>query len=100
MTPLEEFVWAGIAVEAFNAAGAAALGLPPNVTGVKVDVVQRGSRGDRGGVMSGDLICEVNGTQIYDVDSFSNLVTAQGLTGGVLLINRSARSMYVTVPER
>lgn len=100
MTPLEEFIWAGIAVETFNPANAAALGLPPNVTGVKVDDVMRGSRGDRGGIMPGDLIREINGTQIYDVDSFSNLVTAQGLTGGVLLINRSSRSMYVTVPER
>ena len=100
MIPLEEFVWAGISVETFNPAGATALGLPPNVTGVKVDDVMRGSRGDRGGVMPGDLIREVNGTQIYDVDSFSNLVTAQGLTGGVLLVNRFAKSIYVTVPER
>lgn len=99
-TPLEEFVWAGIAVETFNPADAAALGLPPNVTGVRVDDVMRASRGDRGGVRAGDLIREVNGTQIFDVDSFANLVTAQGLTGGVLLINRSGRSMYVTVPER
>jgi hypothetical protein len=99
LTPLEEYVWAGIGVETFNPANAVALGLPPNVTGVQADEVLRGSRGERGGVMAGDLIREINGTQVYDVDSFANLVTAQRLTGGVLLINRSGRSMYVTVPE-
>jgi hypothetical protein len=99
ITPLEEYVWAGVGVETFNPANAVALGLPPNVTGVQVDEVLRGSRGERGGVMAGDLIREINGTQVYDVDSFANLVTAQRLTGGVLLINRSGRSVYLTVPE-
>ncbi len=98
-TPLEEFTWVGISIETFNSANAAGLGLPPNVTGVQVDDVLRGSRGDRGGVLTRDVIREVNGVPVYDVDSFANLVTTQRLTGGVLLINRAGMSMYATVPE-
>jgi hypothetical protein len=97
--PLEEFFWAGIAVEGFSPAAAGALGLPPNVTGVLVDDVLLGSLGDRGGVRAGDLIREINGFAIYDADSFANVVNAQKLTGGVLLVNRNGRSIYLTVPE-
>ena len=98
--PLEEFTWAGMGLETFNPANAGALGLPPNATGVQVDDVLLGSRADRGGLLAGDLIREINGFSVYDVNSFANVVTAQGLTGGVLLINRSGRAMHVTIPER
>jgi len=100
LTPLEEFSWAGIGVETFNPTNAAGVGVAPNATGVLVDDVLRASRGERGGVLAGDLIREINGFQVFDVDSFANVVQAQGLTGGVLLVNRNGRSMYVTVPER
>ncbi len=96
---LEEYTWAGITVETFNSANAAAMGLPPNIAGVQVDEVLRGSRGEQAGVMGRDLIREVNGVPIYDADSFSNLVNVQKLTGAVLLVNRSGKSMYITVPE-
>ncbi len=99
VTPLEEFTWAGISVETLDPADAPSLGLAPNVTGVQVDEVLRGSRGDRGGVLQRDVIRELNGVAVYDVDSFAKLVTDQRLAGGVLLINRRGRSMYVTVAE-
>ncbi len=99
VTALEEFTWAGISVETLNPADAPSLGLAPNVTGVQVDEVLRGSRSDRAGVLQRDVIRELNGMAVYDVDSFANLVTGQRLAGGVLLINRRGKSMYVTVPE-
>lgn len=99
-SPLEEFVWAGIGVETYNPREAASFGVAPNVAGVVVDDVMRGSRGGLAGVLSGDLIREVNGMEVYDVDSFANLVTAQQLTGAVLLISRAGETIFVTVPER
>ena len=97
--PLEEYTWAGIDAATFNPAEAVALGLPANIAGVLVDEVARGSKGDRAGVMTGDLIQEINGFGIYDADSLANIVAAQRLTGGVLLINRNGKSIYRTVPE-
>lgn len=99
LTPLEEFTWAGISVETLDPANAPSLGLAPNVTGVQVDEVLRGSRSDRAGVLQRDVIRELNGMAVYDVDSFAKLVTGQRLAGGVLLINRRGKSMYLTVPE-
>ncbi len=98
--PLEEYVWAGIGVETFNPRRAPSFGVAPNTAGVVVDDVLRGSRGGLAGVLAGDLIREVNGMEIYDVDSFANLVTAQRLTGAVLLISRGGETIYVTVPEK
>lgn len=99
LTPLEEFSWAGMEMVTFNPANAASMGLPSNITGVQVEEVLRGSRANRGGMLARDLIREINGFAVYDVDSFANVVAAQKLTGGVMRINRNGRSMYVTVPE-
>lgn len=98
--PLSEFNWAGIGLESFNPANAAALGMPANITGVQVDDVTLNSRGAKAGLKSGDLIQEINGIATYDVNSFASTVQNGQLSGGVLLINRAGRSGYVTVPER
>jgi S1-C subfamily serine protease len=97
--PLTEFTWSGIALETLSPGGAVGIGLPANTTGVVVDEVVVGSLGARGGVLAGDLVREINGFAVYDAQSFANIVQSQQLTGGVLLVNRSGRNTYVTVPE-
>jgi len=96
---LAEFTWAGISLETLTPGGATEIGLPANATGVAVDEVLLGSPGDRGGVQAGDLIREINGFAVYDAQSFANVVQTQQLNGGVLLVNRSGQTTYVTVPE-
>jgi len=98
--PTEEFVWAGIDVQPLGPAVSRTLGLPPNTTGVVADEVLPGSRGDRGGVREGDLIREINGFPISDVNAFATILKAQRLIGGVLLVQRAGGQMlYVTVSE-
>lgn len=94
-----EFNWAGIAMENLTPNGAVAMGLPASTTGVQVDEVLAGSRAERGGIRAGDLIREINGFAIYDVQSFVDIVQDRQMTGGVLLIYRAGKPTYVTVPE-
>jgi membrane-associated protease RseP (regulator of RpoE activity) len=96
---LTEYSWAGIALETLAPGGGMGNGLAANAAGVVVDEIVLGSAGDRGGVQAGDLIREINGTAVCDAQTFANAVQSQQLSGGVLLVTRSGRTMYVTVPE-
>ena len=99
LTPLEEFTWAGLSLESLTPGGAAGAGLATNATGVSVDEVLVGSRGEKGDIQARDVIREINGYSVGDVDSFANIVQGQRLTGGVLLVVRNGGSHYITVPE-
>ncbi len=97
--PTEEFAWAGIDVQPLGPGVSRVLGLPANSTGVVADEVLPGSRGARGGLKNGDLIREINGIAVTDVNTFAKILRAQKLTGGVLLVQRVGETLYVTVPE-
>ena len=97
--PTEEFSWAGIDVQPLGPGVSRTLGLPRNSTGVVADEVLPGSRGERGGVRNGDLIREINGIAVPDVNTFATILRAQKLSGGVLLVQRAGETLYVTVPE-
>ncbi len=97
--PTSEFSWAGIDVAPLGPGAIRTLGLPPNATGVVADEVLRGGRGERGGLRNGDLIREINGVAVPDVNAFATILRSQNLTGGVLLVQRAGETVYVTVPE-
>jgi serine protease Do len=87
----------GVTVQYITADLAASLGLK-QVSGVLVSGVRSGSAADRAGIKTGDVILELNGKAINDVNSLRNSVAAAGAGADVTLtILRSGNRQQVHV---
>ena len=69
--------FAGVTVETVNPAIAQELGLPFNTTGVVVRDVADGSPAQRMGLRTGDLILNLNGHDMTDAGTFSQIANAR-----------------------
>lgn len=85
----------GVRVEPLSDAVRKQKDLPPSVTGVMISEVTPGSLADGVGLRSGDIIVEVNGNKVEDVDSFvRSLPKTEGPV--VLAVWRDGRVFYVS----
>lgn len=74
----------GITVQYINSDLAASLGLK-QIQGVLVNSVQPGGPADRSGLKTGDIILELNGNPVNDVNTLRNSVAAAGAGSEVTL---------------
>lgn len=74
----------GVTVQYITSDLAASLGLK-QVQGVLVSGVNSGSAADRAGIKTGDIILEVNGTAVNDVNALRNTIAAAGAGAEVTL---------------
>ena len=74
----------GVTVQVITSDLAASLGLK-DVAGVLVSSVRSGSAADRAGIKTGDVILELNGAAISDVNTFRNKVAESGAGSDVTL---------------
>ena len=87
----------GVAVQYINSDLAASLGMK-DVKGVLVNQVTAGGPADRAGLKSGDVILDLNGSAINDVNALRNKVAASGPGTDVMLtILRSGSQQQIRV---
>jgi serine protease Do len=87
----------GVTVQYITADLAASLGLK-QVQGVLVSGVRPGSAADKAGIKTGDVILDLNGKRIDDVNSLRNSVAAAGAAAEVTLtILRNGNQQQVKV---
>jgi len=88
----------GVEVQNMNAQIAQQLGLPKTTTGVVVTDVTVGSPAERAGLMSGDVILQVNNKHIRNIEDFRSAVeSANKKRGLLLLINRHGRKEFLGI---
>jgi serine protease Do len=91
----------GVTVQMLTSDLASGLGLQSN-RGVLVSNVTSGGAADRAGIKSGDVILEVNGTPVNEVNALRNLVAAAGGGQAVTLVtlrDGNRRDVKVTLGE-
>ena len=91
----------GVTVQYINSDLAASLGMK-EVRGVLVNQVTPGGPADRGGLKSGDVILEMNGTPVNDVNTLRNRVAASGPGNDValtILRNGNQEQIHVKLGE-
>jgi C-terminal processing protease CtpA/Prc len=86
----------GVRVRAVTDAEATTLGLP-KPKGVVVTFVEKGSLGEEMQMQTGDVIIEVNGAEIGDVDIFTQLVRSG--TAKSFRIWRKGQGLDLAVPQ-
>jgi serine protease Do len=74
----------GVTVQYINSDLAASLGLK-EVQGVLVSSVQAGGPADRAGIKAGDILLDLNGTPLNDVNTLRNSVAAAGAGAEITL---------------
>jgi serine protease Do len=88
----------GVEVQNMNPQIAQQLGLPKTTTGVVVTDVSVGSPAERAGLISGDVILQVNNKRITNIGDFRNAVqSANKKRGLLLLINRHGRKEFLGI---
>lgn len=74
----------GVSVQYVTSDLAASLGMK-NVAGVLVSGVSTGSPAEKAGIKSGDVILDVNGTSVNDVNELRNMIASAGANSEVTL---------------
>ena len=88
----------GVEVQDMNEQIAQQLGLPKMTAGVVVTNVTVGTPAERAGLMSGDVILQVNNKRIRNIKDFRNAVeSANKKKGLLLLINRHGRKEFLGI---
>jgi len=88
----------GVEVQDMNEQIAQQLGLPKMTAGVVVTNVTVGTPAERAGLMSGDVILQVNNKRIRNIKDFRNAVeSASKKKGLLLLINRHGRKEFLGI---
>jgi len=88
----------GVEVQDMNEQIAQQLGLPKMTAGVVVTNVTVGTPAERAGLMSGDVILQVNNKRIRNVKDFRTAVeSANKKKGFLLLINRHGRKEFLGI---
>jgi serine protease Do len=90
----------GLSVDSLTPEIAQQLGVPPKVEGVVVSAVTPGSAADRGGVLRGDVIQEVDRQPVTSIDGFEHELLRKGTESVLLFINRRGAHLYSVVPAR
>jgi S1-C subfamily serine protease len=75
-------------------------GLPENTQGLLVQTVDPAGPAAQAGVMSGDVILEINRQPVRSADDVKRALDAAESRPALLLINRRGQNVFVTVQRR
>jgi len=88
----------GVEVQNMNEQIAQQLGLPKMTAGVVVTDVEVGSPAERAGLMTGDVILQVNNKGVSNIDDFRKaVISANKKRGLLLLINRRGQKEFLGI---
>ena len=87
----------GVSVKEFTVVEAQKLGIDPKTKGVIVISVKPGSRAERAGIKTGDVIMQINRMNTSDVESYDKALKKSKGEKLVILLNRKGQTFFVAI---